>query len=150
MKHSEGRPSPLAMIADNDEEERCILKAILKLKGFKAVEAADGQEAIDLATNATPDLLLVDSRLPRVSGLAVIRQIKNQARLRNLTVITVSLSPFAGQGSRVAGFSAHLQKPVDFDQLTSLIDRLLPEPRLQLAQVQAFKTLKLRHTVGRS
>jgi len=126
MKHAEGKPSPLVMIADNDEEERRILKAILKLKGFKVVEAADGQEAINLATKATPDLLLIDLRLPRVSGLAVIRQIKNQARLRNLHLITVSLSASSGQRSRVAGSSAHLEKPVEFDQLTSLIDRLLP------------------------
>lgn len=74
MKHAEGKPSPLVMIADNDEEERCLLKAILKLKGFKVIEAADGREAINLATIATPDLLLIDLRLPRVSGLAVIRQ----------------------------------------------------------------------------
>jgi CheY-like chemotaxis protein len=72
MKHAESKPSRLVMIADNDEEERCILKAILKLKGFNVVEAADGQEAINLATKATPDLLLVNLRLPRVSGLTVI------------------------------------------------------------------------------
>ena len=87
MKHAESKPSPLVMIADNDDEERCILKAILKLNGFNVVEAADGQEAINLATKATPDLLLVDLRLPRVSGPAVIRQINNQARLRNLPLI---------------------------------------------------------------
>ena len=57
MKPAESKPFPLVMIADNDDEERCILKAILKLKGFKVVEAADGQEAINLATEATPDLL---------------------------------------------------------------------------------------------
>jgi CheY-like chemotaxis protein len=135
MRRAEGKSSPLVMIADNDEEERCILKAILKLKGFKVVEAADGQEAINLATKATPDLLLIDLRLPRVSGPAVIRQIKNQARLRNLAIVTVSLSASGGQQSRVAGSSAHLEKPVEFDQLTSLIDRLLPEPRLRPAQI---------------
>lgn len=137
MKLSLSKLTPIVMIADNDAEERCILKAILKLKGFRVVEAADGQEAIDLATKATPDLLLVDLRLPRVSGLAVIRQIKNQARLRNLPLITVSLSASSGQHSRVAGASAHLLKPVEFDQLTSLIDRLLPQPRLQPVQVAA-------------
>ena len=134
MKTAESKPSRSVMIADNDEEERCILKAILKLKGFNVVEAADGQEAINLATKATPDLLLVDLRLPRVSGLTVIRQITNQARLRNLPMITVSLSIPNGKRPRVAGSAAHLEKPVEFDQLTSLIDRLLPGPRLQPAQ----------------
>ncbi len=134
MKHPD-KSSPLVMIADNDEEERSLLKAILKLKGFKVVEAANGQEAINLATEATPDLLLIDLRLPRVNGLTVIRQIKNQARLRNLPLVTVSLGASTGK-PRVAGSTTHLEKPIEFDQLTSLIDRLLPGPRLQLAQVQ--------------
>ena len=150
MKHAEGNPSPIVMIAHNDAEERSILKAILKLQGFRVVEAADGQEAINLATKATPDLVLVDLRLPRVSGLAVIRQIKNQARLRNLSVITVSLGTSGVQRSRVPGSSAHLEKPVEFDQLTSLLDRLLPHPRLPPAQVWAPKTLERRRTIARS
>ncbi len=134
MRQPENKTSPLVMIADNDEEERSLLKAVLKLKGFQVVEAADGQRAIDLATEATPDLLLVDLRLPRVSSPVVIRQIMNQARLRNQQVVTVSLSTSSRKQSRVAGSAAHLEKPVEFDQLTSLIERLLPgRQRLQLA-----------------
>ena len=135
MRQRGRKSSPLVMIADNDEEERCLLKAILKLKGYKVVEAANGQDAIDLATESTPDLLLIDLRLPRVSAFAVIRQITNQARFRNLPMITVSLSTPGRKGSRVAGLTAHLEKPVEFDQLTSLIDRLMPAPRLEIARV---------------
>ena len=125
------RTSPLVMIADNDAEERCLLKAFLKLRGFQVVEAADGQRAIDLATEASPDLLFVDLRLPRISGPVVIRQISNQARLRNQQVVTVSLSCPGRKHSRVAGSAAHLEKPVEFDELTLLIDRLLPGRGLQ-------------------
>lgn len=131
MKHTAIKSSRLAMIADNDEEERSILKAILKLKGFRVVEAANGQQAINLATEVTPDLLLIDMRLPRVSGSTVIRQIKSQARLRNLPVVAVSFSASSGESPKVAGSAVHLQKPVEFDQLTALIDRLLPVPRLR-------------------
>lgn len=132
MRQAERKSSPLVMIADNDEEERGLLKAVLKLKGFKVVEAANGQEAINLATEATPDLLLIDLRLPRVSGLTVIRQIKNQAQLRNLPLVTVSLSTPGRKRSRGSGFTAHLEKPVEFDQLMSLIDRLIPRSRVQI------------------
>ena len=125
---------PLIMIADQDEDERCLLRAILKLKGCRVVEAADGQQAIDLATHATPDVLLVDLRLPRVSGLVVIRQIGNQARLRNLQMFTVSVSASRSKHVRVPGSVAHLEKPVEVDQLISLIDRLLPGRRSQLVQ----------------
>jgi two-component system cell cycle response regulator DivK len=122
------------MIADNDDDERCLLKAVMKMKGFKVVEAANGQEAIDLATLATPDLLLIDLRLPRVSGSVVIRQIGNQARLRRLRLMTVSLSASGAKRSLVPGSSAHFKKPVELQQLASLIDRLLPAPESELVQ----------------
>ena len=126
--------TPLVMIADNDEDERCLLKAVMKLKGFKVVEAANGQDAIDLATLATPDLLLIDLRLPRVSGLAVIRQIRNQAQLRRLKLMTVSLSASGGKPAQVPGCTAHFEKPVELHQLVSLIDRLLPAPEPRWVQ----------------
>jgi CheY-like chemotaxis protein len=123
------------MIADHDNDERAILKAVLKLKGFHVVEAWNGQQAIDLANRATPDLLLVDLRLPRVSAATVIRQIKSQAQLRNLPMTAVSLSRSGGKALGVNGSVAHLEKPVEFDQLIALIDRLLPVRRLQAAQI---------------
>jgi CheY-like chemotaxis protein len=84
--------TPLVMIADSDEDERSFLKAVLKLKGFKVIEAGDGQEALNLAIRFTPDLLLLDLRLPRISGATVLRHIRNQARFRTLAVL-----PFAFQ-----------------------------------------------------
>ncbi len=135
MKQAELESSPLIMIADNDEEERAILKAVLKLKGFQVVEAANGQQAINLADKSTPNLLLVDLRLPRVSAATVIRQIKSQAQLRNIHVTAVSLSTSGSKALGVNGSAAHLEKPVEFDQLMALIDRLLPQPQLQMAQI---------------
>src|ERR1700730_5508748 len=63
---------PLIMVADHDEDERCLLRAILKLKGFNVIEARDGQETIDLPRGKRPDPLGVDLTLPRVSGAAAI------------------------------------------------------------------------------
>jgi CheY-like chemotaxis protein len=134
MKQAELKSAPLVMIADHDEEERAILKAVLKLKGFQVVEAANGQQAITLANKSTPNLLLVDSRLPSVSAATVIRQIKSQAQLRNLNVTAVSLSTVGSKAWGANCSAAHLRKPVEFDQLIALIDRLLHPPHLQPAQ----------------
>jgi CheY-like chemotaxis protein len=128
MRRLQTRKPPLIMVADSDEDERCMLRAVLKLKGFSVVVAADGEQAIHLATMETPDLLVIDMRLPRVSGQAVVRQIKNLARLRHLPMITISVSTPNGSRKRFLEAAAHLDKPVEFDQLTSLIDHLLPRP----------------------
>ena len=122
------------MVADHDEDERCLLRAILKLKGFNVIEARDGQEAIDLAIGKRPDLLVVDLTLPRVSGAAAIRRIRKQAELRNLPVVAISLghpSPI-GRRSPNGRSTVHLNKPIEYDELDALIDRFLPGRRLAL------------------
>ena len=59
---------PTIMIAECDEDERCLLKSVLELKGFSVLEAGDGQQAFELALRRHPDLILIDLKLPVVSG----------------------------------------------------------------------------------
>ena len=128
-------PRPLIMIADHDEDERCLLRAILKLKGFNVIEARDGQETIDLAIGKRPDLLVVDLTLPRVSGSAAIRRIRSWPGLRNLPIVVISSRHPSPIGKRRPNgrSTVHLNKPIEYDELDVLIDRFLPGRRLSLA-----------------
>ena len=128
---------PLIMVADHDEDERCLLRAILKLKGFNVIEARDGQETIDLAIGKRPDLLVVDLTLPRVSGAAAIRRIRKRAELRNLPVVAISAGHPSPIGTRSPNgrSTVHLNKPIEYDELDVLIDRFLPGRRLALEAV---------------
>jgi CheY-like chemotaxis protein len=128
MSNQEVSNSPLVLIADSDEDERSLWKAVFKLKGFRVLEAAHGQKAINLMTRATPDLLLIDLRLPRVSGPTVIRHVKSLARMSNLSVITFSYRAANGMRSPIAGTVAHLDKPIEFDLLLSLVERIVFPP----------------------
>src|SRR5262245_9455254 len=107
--------NPLVMIADSDDDERSFLKAIFKLKGFRVIEASDGQYALNRATRFTPDLLLVDLRLPRISGATVLRHIKNQARFRALPIITVCFPSANGKRALLPGVTAQFEKPVEIE-----------------------------------
>ena len=117
---------PLVMIADSDEDERSFLKAVLQLKGFRVVEAKTGQEALNLATRFTPDLLLLDLRLPRISGATVIRHLRNQARFSRLPIITVCYKSVNGKRALLPGVAAQFEKPVEIVGLLSELDRLFP------------------------
>jgi CheY-like chemotaxis protein len=122
----------LIVIADQDDDERCLLRAMLKLKGFNVIEARDGREAVEVAIDKRPDLLVMDLKLPRVSGSAAIRQIRKRADLRNLPIVAVS-SARSKRGS--AGQStAHLNKPIEYSELDELLDRFLPGRRLSLTR----------------
>src|SRR5258706_10838945 len=131
----EDHPVPTIMIADNNEDNRCLLKSILELKGFVVLEAANGQEAVDLAIEMLPDLLLIELKLPVVSGFTAIRRIKKHDELRQTPIIGVSCNRPASHHklALAAGCSAHLEEPIEFDQLDALLDRLLPGERLQWA-----------------
>jgi len=120
----------LIVIADHDEEERCLLRAILKLKGFNVIEARDGREVVELAVGKRPDLLVMDLKLPRVSGVAAIRQIRKMVDLRNLPIVT--LSSVRRRRRRPGRSTAHLDKPIEYGELDVLLDRFLPGRRLSL------------------
>jgi len=123
------------LVADSDEDNLRLLNSVLALKGFDVLAANDGQKAVDLATLGRPDLILIDLKLPIISGFTAIRRIKKLASLRDIPIIATSLSKPTShrQLALAAGCAAHLDKPVDFDQLDALIDQFLPGYRWELA-----------------
>src|SRR6185436_14784936 len=127
-------PYPTIMIAECDEDERCLLKSVLELKGFSVLEAGDGQQAFDLALQRHPDLILIDLKLPVVSGFTVIRRMQKLARLRRTPIIAISLNkPISHRSlALAAGCAAHINKPIEFNELDVLIDQLLPGSRVEL------------------
>jgi CheY-like chemotaxis protein len=115
--------SPLILVADRDEFERAQLRAILKLKGFRVIEAADGLQAIELALAQVPDLLLLDLKLPRLRSSEAIWRIRQEPSLRKMPIVAVSanhtgkipLDPLTVQATR----------PIEFTVLDSFLSRFL-------------------------
>lgn len=128
-------PNTTILIADSDEDSRYLLRSLLELKGFQVLEANDGQQAIDISVSREPDLLLIQLKLPVVSGFSVIRRIRKQEELRTVPIIAVSFNnPTSNRNlALAAGCNAHIDNPIEFDLLDALLDRLLPGERLQLA-----------------
>ena len=126
---------PTILIVENNEGDRCLLKSVLELKGFNVIVADDGQKAVDLATEMLPDLVLIELKLPVVSGFTVIRRIRQHAGLRNTPIIAVSFSrpTCHSKLALAAGCTAHMEKPIEFARLDVLLDRLLPGERWHLA-----------------
>jgi CheY-like chemotaxis protein len=127
------KPKPLIMIADHDEMERSLLRAILRLKGFRVIEAGDGGEILGLTREHRPDLLVVDLNLPRMSGAEAIREIRSQPSLRNLPIVAVS-DDSSRQSVRSKRSTVHTSRPIEYDELDMLLDRFLPGRRLSFAK----------------
>lgn len=127
MNTSRQRKRATIMIADTDEDERGLMRAILKLVGFQVLEASDTQQAIDLIRQRPPDVLVLDLALPRLGGSAGLEKIRRQLELPDLPIVAVSSAASVSR-TRPGNGSAtvFLRKPVEYRQLYSLIDRFLP------------------------
>lgn len=127
-------PLPVAIVAESDEETRMLIRSLLELLGFAVVEANDGDEVYQSAVCYQPDLILMELRLPIVSGVSAIRRIRKESYLSRIPIIAMSYKyTTANQNlALAAGCTAHLPKPIEFDRLESVVEDLFPCERLSM------------------
>ena len=118
---------PLVMVADRDEMERAQLRAVLKLKGFRVIEAGDGPQAIELAIAAVPDLLLLDLKLPRLRSSEAIWKIRQEPRLQKMPIVAVS-AHHTGT-IPLDPLTVHASRPIEFTLLDQFLSQFLPPMR---------------------
>jgi PAS domain S-box-containing protein len=125
----QGSPSRRILVVDDNDETAESLVMLLRLLGHETEMANDGQAALAVAERFSPEVMLLDIGLPKVSGYDVCERIRRQPWGRQIVIAAVS-----GWGQDVdrkksadAGFDYHLVKPLDF----TLLLRVLSEPRPQ-------------------
>lgn len=113
-----GKPRLRVLIADDDPLARRALRDALQEAGCAvAADATDGQEAIELAVHYRPDVVLMDVGLPRIDGIAAMRQILEQAPEVRVVMLSRTNDEDSGLLALGAGASGYLSKDID---LTSL------------------------------
>ena len=111
------------LVVDDIASNRAVLVEMLRPLGFDVVEAADGQEAVHLAREAPPDLVLMDRYMPVMNGFEAALTIRQIPELRDVVIIAVSASVFQVDQSRSleAGYDAFLPKPISWGRLLALL-----------------------------
>lgn len=116
----------LIMVADDYEVIRQLCRTWLEIRGYRVVEAEDGEEAVELARRECPDLIIMDLSMPRLDGLSATRRIREIKELCHVRIVAVS---GVGNGQRdaalAAGCDEYLAKPFDFPQLETVMGQLL-------------------------
>jgi DNA-binding response OmpR family regulator len=115
------------LIAEDEPDIRDLITFTLGFAGYEVVAASNGEEAVKLAREVVPDLILMDVRMPRLTGYEACAQIKADSKTRHIPVIFLSAK---GQDSEIqtglqAGAAEYLLKPFAPDQLTSRIQAIL-------------------------
>ena len=115
------------LIAEDERDIRDLITFTLGFAGFEVVAASNGEEAVNLARQEIPDLILMDVRMPRMTGYEACALMKADAKLKDIPVIFLSAK---GQDSEIqtglqAGAADYLLKPFAPDQLTERIQTVL-------------------------
>jgi adenylate cyclase len=118
---------PRILIVDDNETNRDILRTRLGPQGYELMEASDGAEALSLARQHHPDLILLDVMMPKVDGIEVCRQLKSDNELPFIPIVLVTAR--ADSKDVVAGLEAgadeYLTKPVDQSALVARVKSML-------------------------
>ena len=117
------------LIAEDERDIRDLITFTLGFAGYEVVAAANGEEAVNLARQEIPDLILMDVRMPRMTGYEACAVMKADAKLKDIPVIFLSAK---GQDAEIqtgleAGAVEYLLKPFAPDQLTARIQVVLAQ-----------------------
>ena len=107
--------APLVLIVDDSDRNRKLARDVLRAGGLRTIEAADGHEALALAAESLPDVILLDLRLPDMDGWEVVRALRDSVRTRRIPVVALSALRSGGDHDALSadGFAGFLEKPID-------------------------------------
>lgn len=117
----------VALLVEDDANERELLAGLLRMSGYQVETACDGLDALDyLRAHASPDVVLLDMRMPRCDGPKTVRNIRNNAKTSGLRVFAVSATSPAelGIATGPGGVDGWFEKPLNPEHLARQIRRL--------------------------
>ena len=115
------------MIVEDNELNMKLFRDLIEASGYETVRTRNGLEALDLARQHRPDLVLMDIQLPEVSGLEVTKWLKDDPELRAIPVVAVTAFAMKGDEERIreGGCEAYLSKPISVGKFIETIRHFL-------------------------
>jgi len=113
-------------VEDNPQNMRLVEMA-LSAESYFLLEATNGEEALEIAKQERPDLIIMDVQLPQMSGLEVTRKLREIPEFNRTPIIAVTAYAMKGDEEKAldAGCSAYLSKPIRARELPNLIAKML-------------------------
>ncbi|MGH2788225.1 MAG: response regulator transcription factor [Actinomycetota bacterium] len=118
------------LVCDDDPVILRLLQVNLELEGYDVVTGRNGEDAVRLAAENTPDLVILDIMMPRLDGYQACAEIKSAEATKDVPVVFLSAKAQQSDIDRGKeyGVSEYMTKPFDPNELLSVVDRLLRRP----------------------
>jgi CheY-like chemotaxis protein len=114
------------LIADDHDDNRELLRFVLRDASYEVQEARDGQECLQVARERQPDLIIIDISMPRLDGWEVFQELRTDSRTINIPCIAVTAyAEIDRQRALESGFDAYLSKPFRSDVLLETVKQIL-------------------------
>ncbi|HXE70683.1 MAG TPA: response regulator [Hyphomicrobiaceae bacterium] len=129
-RQPEARQLPkTVLIVEDNELNMKLFHDLLDAHGYRTLQTRTGMEALKLAREHRPDLILMDIQLPEVSGLEVTKWLKDDDDLREIPVIAVTAFAMKGDEARIrqGGCEAYISKPISVVTFLAAVRRYLGE-----------------------
>jgi CheY-like chemotaxis protein len=137
------RPGPpRVLVVDDDPAIRLVCSTNLQLDGYQVLEAANGQEGLELALDHVPDVVLLEISMPVLDGFGLAAALQADERTRELPLIflTTEVDPVVKAQAFETGAHGVIEKPFDPGAVTSFIERVVAQvvPRRRLSVVDPY------------
>ena len=115
------------LIVDDNANNRKLTRDVLEFSGFGTLEAAGGVEGVAMAQEHVPDLVLMDIRMPDLSGTEALKLLREDSRTAELPIVALTSSTMRGDEDRflTEGFDGYLPKPISVREFPDQVRRYL-------------------------
>ncbi|BAI72507.1 two-component response regulator [Azospirillum sp. B510] len=122
-----GKPTKTVLIVEDNELNMKLFHDLLEAHGYGTLQTREGVEAMRLAREHRPDLILMDIQLPEVSGLEVTRWIKDDPELKSIPVVAVTAFAMKGDEEKIrqGGCEDYVAKPISVVKFLETVKKFL-------------------------
>jgi two-component system, OmpR family, phosphate regulon response regulator PhoB len=120
-------PEKTVLIVEDEADAAELFAEMMRVSGFRVRKTSSSTPALSMMTEEKPDIVLLDIMMPEVSGLDILRRMRQDPALANIPVVVVSAKsmPTDIRNGMEAGASTYLTKPVGFLELKEAVQRAL-------------------------
>ena len=124
-----GAACPTILVVDDYEDTRVMIRSALEARGYRVLEAANGEEAVEAARRECPDLILMDLNMPFMDGLEAAKRIRKCKELcQSAPILAITAFDTYGmeEAALEAGCNGYIRKPLDTEEAERTLRSFIP------------------------